>query len=232
MFAALLCASIVGCGASESVEPVETTVDETVEIMPIGDSITAGPYYRIPLVRAATEAGCPVDFVGTFNGTGVAVPDADAALDLDHQAIGGATSERILGEVRGWMQENQPDVVLLYLGVNDFYNGIDRDTTIQNLESIVEELRSGNRDVTILLAQIMPAVAVEDGVAALDAEIVLLAQRLGTSASSIKVVDLASGVDIDADLVDGVHPNDQQSEEMAKRWADALQEVLGDRCQL
>jgi lysophospholipase L1-like esterase len=230
--AGLLALLLVGCAGNETSEPVETQVDETVEIMPVGDSMTAGPYYRIPLVRAATEAGCPVDFVGTFTGIGVAESDEDAELDLDHQAIGGATSALIQSQISGWMEENQPDVALVYLGTNDFYNDVERDMTIQNLESIVEDLRSGNRGMTILLAQIMPSIGVEDGVAALNAEIGLLAERLATSASRIEVVDMASGVEVDTDLVDGVHPNEQQSEEMASRWAGALREVIGDRCPL
>ena len=228
LFALLL----VGCAGNETSEPVETQVDETIEIMPIGDSMTAGPYYRIPLVRAVTEARCPVDFVGTFTGVGVAESDEDAELDLDHQAVGGATSTQIRAQIGGWMEENQPDVALVYLGTNDFYNDVERDMTIQNLESIIEDLRSGNRGVTILLAQIMPSVDVEDGVAALNAEIGLLAERRATSASKIEVVNMATGVEVDTDLVDGVHPNEQQSEEMANRWAGALREVIGDRCPL
>jgi len=200
--------------------------------MAIGDSITAGPYYRIPLVRIVDEAGCPVDFVGTFNGAGGSISEADAALDLDHQAVGGATSERVLGEMSGWMRENQPDIALLALGTNDFYNGVDRDSSIENLEEIIETLREANPSVTVLLAQIMPAVGVEEGVAALNAEIGMLADRVSTSASNIEVVDLAAGVDVENDLVDGVHPNDERSAIIATRWAEALGGELAGRCEL
>jgi lysophospholipase L1-like esterase len=230
--AALLALLLIGCAGNDAIESEETQADETVEIMPIGDSITAGSYYRIPLVRAVTEAACPVDFVGTFNGVGVAISEDDAELDLDHQAVGGWTSAQIMPQISGWMEENQPDIALVYLGTNDFYNGVERDMTLQNLESIIGDLRSGNPAMTILLAQIMPAVAVEDGVAALNAEVALLGERLSTSASRIEVVDMASGVDVDTDLVDGVHPNDQQSQEIADRWADALRDVIGGECPL
>lgn len=222
----------VGCGSNEAAGPVESAPIETFDIMPIGDSITAGPYYRLPLARAIAEAGCPVDFVGTFNGVGDVVPDDDAQLDLDHQAVGGATSDEIRTQFAGWIAEQQPDIALVYLGTNDLYNGVTRDATLENTEVIIGELRGRNSSVTILLAQLMPAVAVEATVADLNAQIQSLAERLDTSASKIVAVDMAEGVDVETDLVDGVHPNEAQAQEMADRWIEALREVLGTACAL
>lgn len=228
----LLVVVAVGCGASEAAPPSPSAATKTLEIMPVGDSITAGPYYRLPLARAVAEAGCPVDFVGTFDGVGDTVPDDAAQLDLDHQAQGGATSEQIRDQFGGWIQEQQPDVALVYVGTNDLYNDVSRDATIDNIESIIGELRNRNSSVTILLAQIMPAIDVEDAVADLDANILLLAERLSTSASPIVAIDMADGVVVDRDLVDGVHPNEAQAQVMADRWIEALRGVLGNSCPL
>jgi lysophospholipase L1-like esterase len=228
----LLVIGAVGCGSDESADPVESGPIGTVEIMPIGDSITAGPYYRLPLVRAVADAGCPVDFVGTFNGVGDWAPEDAAELDLDHQAVGAANSTEIRAELGGWIADQQPDVALVYLGTNDVYGEIGRDTTIANLEAIIGELRARNSSVTVLLAQIMPSIDAEAIVADLNANIGLLADRLDTSASPVVAVDMADGVVVETDLVDGVHPNDARSQEIADRWIDALRDVLGTACPL
>ena len=228
----LLIIVAAGCDANDAARPVESAPIETFDIMPIGDSITAGPYYRPPLVRAVADAGCPVDFVGTFNGVGDVAPDDAAELDLDHQAVGGATSDEIRTQLPGWIAEQQPDVALLYIGTNDLYGNVARDATLDNIEAMIGELRGRNSAVTILLAQIMPAVDTEASVADLNAHIQLLVERLDTSASPIVTVDMAEGVDVATDLVDGVHPNETQSQELADRWIDALRDVLGTACDL
>ena len=232
LLVSLLVVVAVGCGANESADPVDSAPIGTLDIMPVGDSITAGPYYRLPLVRAVAAAGCPVDFVGTFSGVGDVAPDDAAELDLDHQAMGGATTDEIRAQFPGWVAQQQPDIALVYLGTNDLYDDFTRDATLENIEAIIGELRGRNSSVTILLAQIMPAIDVEATVADLDAQIQLLAERLDTSASTIVAVDMAEGVDVETDLVDGVHPNEERSQVMADRWIEALREVLGTACSL
>lgn len=222
----------VGCTVNGAEDPAESSGDGTVAIMPIGDSITAGPFYRIPFVRRVLSADCDVDFVGTFSGTGGDEPaDADE-LDLDHQALGGATSREIREQLDGWLEQHQPDIALIYLGINDFYRNLDREETIENLDAVIDNLRTANPNVRILLAQIMPAVDVEQGVEALNTRIDQLGRVLDTTASPVVVVDMATGVDVDTDLVDDVHPDDAQSTAMADRWTDAIAPMLSSRCQL
>jgi lysophospholipase L1-like esterase len=228
----LLALVAIGCGTNEEAGPVESVPSRIVKIMPIGDSITAGPYYRLPLVRAMVEAGCPVDFVGTFNGVGDVLPDDAAQLDLDHQAVGGATSADIRSQFAGWIEDQQPDIALVYLGINDLYHDLTRDQTLENLEAIIGDLRERNNSVTVLVAQIMPGVAVGAAVADLNAQIQLLADRLDTAASPVVAVDMAEGVDVETDLVDGVHPNEARDAEMAARWIDALRGELSTACTL
>ena len=116
--------------------------------------------------------------------------------------------------------------------IGDVYGEIGRDTTIANHEAIIGELRARNSSVTVLLAQIMPSIDAEAIVADLNANIGLLADRLDTSASPVVAVDMADGVVVETDLVDGVHPNDARSQEIADRWIDALRDVLGTACAL
>ena len=231
-----LVVGLAACGGDDDVEPaasVAPTAAEPLLVMPIGDSITAGPYYRLPLARAVTEdEQCHVDFVGTFTGVGD-VGDLDVTgLDLDHQSVGGATSDQIVNFVGEALGEITPDVALVYVGTNDFYNEVDRDATIENLEALIERLRSGNPRVRVLLAEIMPAIGVEDGVAALNARIAEIGDRLDSSASAVEVLDFATDVDVESDLIDGVHPNRRRSATMADIWAGSLAPLAGDGCRL
>jgi lysophospholipase L1-like esterase len=233
--AVALVVGIAACGGDDEAEPAASgapTAAEPLLVMPIGDSITAGPYYRLPLARAAAaDEQCHVDFVGSF--TGVGDVDLDlTGLDLDHQAAGGATSDQIVTFVGEALREITPDVALVYVGTNDFYNEVDRDATIENLEALIERLRSANPRVRVLLAEIMPAIGVEDGVAALNARIAEIGDRLDSSASAVEVLDFATDVDVEADLIDGVHPNRRRSAAMADIWAGALAPLAGEGCRL
>jgi lysophospholipase L1-like esterase len=228
-------APLAGCGGNDAPADGDSSgVDGPVRIMAIGDSITAGPYYRPHLVRALSEAGCEVDFVGTFNGIGGEPPGDLDSLDLDHQAVGGATSGEIAEQMSGWLDEldpsSVPDVALVYLGINDFYRDISRSETIAEIESIIGDLREANQSIHVQVAQVMPAVAIEEGVAALNAELAALARGLDTARSPVEVVDLSTGFDVESDLLDGVHPNDDAARRLADLWVQALSPLLSDTC--
>lgn len=234
MGALLLAAA--ACGGDSDAGPTTTAgpgADSPLLVMPIGDSITAGPFYRLPLARSVADAeDCHIDFIGTFDGAGGVDPAALEGLDDDHQAIGGATSAALVASLEEPLTQLTPDVAMVYMGTNDFYNDIDRSETIENLESVIEQLRAANPRVRVLLAQIMPSIGVEDGVAALNARIAELGDRLDSSVSAVEVLDFHTDVDVDADLLDGVHPTEERSAEMAAIWADALAPLAGEGCVL
>lgn len=236
---ALVMMALAGCGDNDAPAAADqdgSGAEEPVRIMPIGDSITAGPYYRPHLARTLSEAGCEVDFVGTFDGLGGASPADLDSLDLNHQAVGGATSREIAEQLPGWLDEldpeSVPDVALVYLGTNDFYRDMSRSETVAEIESIIGDLREVNQSIHVLVAQVMPAVAVEQGVAALNAELAALARGVDTARSPVQVVDLSTGFDVEADLVDGVHPNDSTARRLADLWAQALSPLVSEPCAL
>ena len=56
----------------------------------------------------------------------------------------------------GWVLERQPvDVFVLELGANDGLRGIDPTETQRNLQDIIEQVRTVNPDVTVVLAGMM-----------------------------------------------------------------------------
>jgi hypothetical protein len=95
---------------------------------------------------------------------------------------------------------------------------------------MIEDLRAANPRVVVFVGDLMPLAGIALGVEALNGRIDQLAERYDQPASPVRIVDMWSGVDVTADLVDGVHPDEARSREMADRWAVALADLLVDRC--
>ncbi len=100
-----------------------------IKIMPLGDSITWGTNpdnsnssgYRRLLYLQLTNAGYNVDFVGSLNG---GLPDD---FDRDNEGhpgwVSGSpaydTSAMLSTKLKGFLNNNPPDIVLLLIGTND-----------------------------------------------------------------------------------------------------------------
>ena len=102
----------------------------TISIMPLGDSLTmASPGYRGLLFQLLTEAGHAVEFVGSMKDEGGQVGSPR------HEGHGGFTigpgkskadewsqgKGNLFDNLDGWMQA-PPDVILLLIGTNEFFN--------------------------------------------------------------------------------------------------------------
>src|ERR1035437_990497 len=117
------------CGA-QSVPPTR--------IMPLGDSITQGCCstteggYRTKLYAdlTAPASGFNVDFVGTLSDV-----NANPLLpDHDHEGHGGYHIETIRNNIAFWSKKvEDPDVILLHIGTNDFWAG---NTLLQTQNSL------------------------------------------------------------------------------------------------
>ena len=116
---ALACAWVTAFGIIQS-----QAAEPPVRILPLGDSLTDGftgtPVqggYRNRLYSLLNGAGYQVDFVGTFSdSSNPTLPDAN------HQGLGGARVDHIQANIGGWLnQVEDPDVILLLIGTNDFY---------------------------------------------------------------------------------------------------------------
>jgi lysophospholipase L1-like esterase len=197
--------------------------------MPLGDSITQADAshdsYRRPLWQMLR--GQAVDFVGTrTEHYGGPAPRSD--FDQDHEGHWGWRADEVLGGVSDWARSQAPDVVLMHLGTNDILQGESPGAILDELDAIVDALRSANPEVRVLVAQIIPTgdAGRNAAVRAFNSGIAGLAARRSTPRSPVAAVDQYTGFDADADTYDGLHPNAGGEAKMAARWFDALVPLL------
>ncbi|MFK7909392.1 MAG: Ig-like domain-containing protein, partial [Akkermansiaceae bacterium] len=151
-----------------------TTIDQPLRIMCLGDSITVGytdnpswanhPFmfgYRSGLYTRLTNAGYNFQFVGasTEPWTGISGDPTNGgtytpALDLrdfgqdKHRGYGGAG---IWGNVNSWIDADNPDIILLLIGINGMGGG-----SQAALTNLVNSIVTHAPDVHLIVAQITP----------------------------------------------------------------------------
>ena len=220
------CLSALPAGAEDSGDK------SRLKIMPLGDSITAGysarDSYRWHLWRLIQRDGFDVDFVGSVHSQ-FAPHDAS---DADHEGHWGFLTTQILDQLPGWLEANTPDVVLLHIGTNDIGRCRDPNETAKTTERIIELIRRHNREVTVLLAKIIPidsdgfcepGKSLHETVRQLNRKL----EAISVNKPSIVLVDLHSALNAKTHLRDVVHPNEQGFVQMAEGWFQSLKPVLG-----
>lgn len=200
-------------------------------IMPLGDSITEGlngyNSYRYWLWNALRANNYDVDFVGSRHGIINGGSPGRTDFDQDHEGHSGWRAEEIAANAAAWMTAAQPDVVLLHIGTNDLWQGQDVASTVTDIGSIVDTLRSVNPNVTILLAQIIPTTMwFSNLIVQLNSQIPGLAAQKSTSQSPVIVVDQWTGYNAATETTDGAHPTEAGELKVANKWFGALQSVL------
>lgn len=148
-------------------------------ILAVGDSITAGytdnpswsvPFefgYRGPLFQMFQNAGVSVQFVGSsrepWNGqwgvpTNQPSPDL-RQLDQDHhEGYGGKNSAFVAQNIGSWVRKNQPDFVLLMIGINDIPAGSTNfPLAVQtNFQAILKTMMDVRPATHLIVAQTIP----------------------------------------------------------------------------
>ena len=231
--------AIPGCrsdGNVPSTAPRATTSiaqapTQPVRIMPLGDSITQGDAdhntYRLPLWKSLEADGYDVDFVGSLRAHHRGPPPRDD-FDRDHEGHWGWRVDEILDRIRGWVEDSEPDIILIHLGSNDVFQGEDVESTLDELGELIDGVRESRPEATFLLAQIIPTTMANAnaGIRELNARIPELAASKSEATSRVVVVDHFTGFDATRQTYDGVHPNADGEIHLSDRWLAALIDVL------
>jgi acyl-CoA thioesterase I len=179
-----------------------------VRVLAFGDSLTAGyglaeaqAFPRV-LERYLRERGLPVDV-------------------LNHGVSGETTGG---GAARlQWSLGERPDLVILELGANDAFRGIDPSRVRSNLKSMLEALRS--KGIPVLLAGMYaPRNMGPDYVRRFDAIYPELAQEFGIPLYPFFLEGVAGRQEFNLD--DGIHPNAKGIEEVVRRIGPMVQEEV------
>jgi lysophospholipase L1-like esterase len=202
-----------------------------LRIMPLGDSITDGTSagtagrggYRGPLYDSLTTAGYNVDYIGTLSNNGALL------ADVNHEGHGGWRIDQHDANIEDWFNTMEdPDVVLMHIGTNDFGQSLDITNAINRFDALILKIATlrpyAHIIVTNLMARAEPRNTeiqthfnpfVEDRV---DAH--ALAGR------RVTFLDMRAAVPI-TDMPDNLHPNQAGYDKMAAAWLPAIQAVIG-----
>lgn len=211
---------------------------QAVKIMTLGDSMTSGyrqyVSYRYDLWFQLMDAGFDVDFVG-----GNITTDGDPNLDLypnylttfdrEHQAYSGYRTDQLVGIARVASTSYQPDIVLLWAGVNDIWEqGAGGVVNARiGLRDIIGGIRAVVPGVTILLGQITPYEhANSEYVVPLNDEIAVIASELDNPGSPVILVDHYTGFNVGSMTWDNVHQNRTGETWVADNWFEVLASIL------
>lgn len=217
-----------------------------IRIECVGDSITAGytdnpnwnvPFqfgYRSGLYTRLTNAGCPFQFVGAslepWDGI-FGVPRNTPSPDLrtvgqdHHRGYGGWGTSSILSNIGGWLTADNPDVVLLMIGINDGGSVAAR----SNLSNIVQTIVTRKPKAGVIVAQITPMASYSQSIVDYNSYIrntlVPSYQAQGKRVSTVNQYTnlLANGVIAPSLFSNGInHPNAVAYDRMAQTWYDGL----------
>lgn len=213
-------------------------------IMPFGDSITEGCCnfnggYRVPLYRAATQAGQNITFVGsTANGP---MTVDGMPFPRNHEGHGGFTIDDMPGRgtngispfVSSSIPAYEPDIVLLMIGTNDINGNIEVGSAPNRLGALLDSIHEADPEILTVLAQIVPTTndGTNQAVSAYNETMPGLVAERVAEGHHLMLVDMYEGMARDADyktalFADGLHPNDAGYERMAEIWYEAISPYL------
>ncbi len=137
LFTLLILLTVLGCGEeSTTPPPVQTQPKENFEgtIVAVGDSLTEG-------LGVEEEFAYPAVLERNLRARGYPYRVVNAG-------ISGETSSGTLARVN-WIMTLKPDIVILVIGANDGFRGIDPDLIKTNIHTIVKELKAQNVIVVV-----------------------------------------------------------------------------------
>lgn len=240
----------------------------TYKIMPAGDSITAGYTdnptwsqlydfgYRGELHDLLTSNGFSLNYVGSspepMNGafgtpTMAPAPNLFSIGQDKHRGYGGKKTDYFNANMLSYLAADDPDIVLLMVGINDFTRGASLasatpslNTAMANLNATIRTVVTNKPNVRLIVAQIIPPMAPSTAINTTPAIAVYndyikntLVPAYAAQGKFVTTVDQysnfinAAGTAIDSSLYsNGInHPNAAGYTKMANTWHDGIQSL-------
>ncbi|KAJ5732947.1 hypothetical protein N7533_013394 [Penicillium manginii] len=195
--------------------------------MPLGGSVTqgvgssTGAGYRRPLLEMLQEHGFDVQMVGSRK-TG-------SMLNKNHEGWPGFRIDEIDKKARLSTPELLPHVFAINAGSNDCLQSFKLEEAGDRLGDMLEYLWQTSPNSTIILSTLVVSAdkQTDSNVVYVNDQFRALAKRKSNEQKKIVFVDMYSeaGPQIDC-LVDGIHPDNEGYEQMAKLWMNGVLEAL------
>jgi GDSL-like lipase/acylhydrolase family protein len=232
-----------GSAGTASASPFPTSVTRP-KIMIIGDSISAGPgcYKKYLLADLNANGYSNFDFVGAYTddcGGGVLHSARSCSTAQQYTqanftlAAGSCNPSGTFDGLAPLAATYHPDLLMMQLGVNDVWGGRDVGAILADYTTLVQQARTENPDMVIVVAQIQQirptSDANPDAVFGRAQQLIMAvpswAQSQSRAESPIFVADLWTNSD-STQTLDGVHPDDAGAQRMGENWFNALKGVL------
>jgi len=178
-----------------------TVLPGNARYMMAGDSITdRGHMWRSGVVMGLQAEGMAIETVG---------PYTDQAGHR-HAGLDSQQTSFILQNMPTWLDEHDPNIVNLLIGVNDIRGGIPTDTIASNMTSIVQTIRDAEPDCFVFVNSVMRYQGSFGGdptrVPEINAAYIEIVDAFAEQGMPIYWVDLYSQVAAD-EIGDGLHPS-------------------------
>jgi acyl-CoA thioesterase I len=242
-------------------------VDVSVRIMPLGDSITEGlcdttATCNVPGIRRPVDPSNPAACDWSLNalnpkavGYRAFLRDKLAAAGIKSSFVG---SVEVVGELAheghsgwtigdldfcvenaNWLEETQPDIILLHIGTNDMGWAHPPDQMLDDLRLLLEHIYAHGPKTHVIVAQVMAVTSNlrsfyvtlpelgNDTLAKYNAGIPAIVADFQKAGFNVSLVDMTEVIESDADFDwMGLHPMGEATERMADVWLEALTEIL------
>ncbi len=218
-------------------------------VMPLGDSITAGYFvdggYREPLFEQLNATGDTFQFVGSgANWTTPALIAAGQQHDEGHSGyiIDGSAADAprtgLYENVASWMGPtgaNQPDMILLMIGTNDMNvgGGYKVDEAPGRLDALISRIADKTTglqpNAKLMVASVVASkdATTEANVRAFNAKVPELVAQHRSAGENVFFVDMYNALDATNDLADSLHPNQAGYDKMGEAWYKAMDASSG-----
>ena len=233
----LMCHIFMSCGQLTD-EPNEPFVEESLIIMPLGDSMTNDSRPRVKLWNLLNDDGYKLVYVGNQY-------QESSIPDPYHEGVGGIKIEGIMDKAESLMQTFSPRYVALMVGTNDIAWYFDE--TAQEIaarwKDLINRIFDSSEPGTYILAATIPPVSSRNvgksGMSVQDRAIMV--QHFNAELRSIIKDRKANGdhiilADMEAALLpakhlsdDGVHLNEAGYAIMGTVYYDAMIEALKEQ---
>ena len=182
---------------------------DTIKIMPVGNSITAGEHYGFPALEERTgyrkalyemliNAGYSVDFVGSQK-HGIRAKEDKDWYDWNNEAYPGWKIPDIANKLDTALTEYQPDILLVHVGTN----GKDWDKKPEQVKEMLDMINSysviSDNPVTVFLCLIINRFIEEDAAPTtkFNRDVTTMVNSRTDDKIQIVVVDMENGAGLD-----------------------------------